>query len=156
MNTKISKAKLAKILKDHAAWLAGSSKGARADLTSANLYGADLTSANLGHRSIVPECGAFIGWKRVCGAVLKLEILADAGRTSSYVGRKCRASAVKVLEAFPDAGQAPLERWHSKHDASFTYAVGDVATAPLDADPRVECTTGIHFFLTRKEAEEYR
>lgn len=25
-----------------------------------------------------------------------------------------------------------------------------------DSDPRVECTHGIHFFLTREEAEAYR
>ena len=44
--------------------------------------------------------GTVAAWKKAKGAVLKLEIPADAQRTSSLVGRKCRASAAVVLEAF--------------------------------------------------------
>ena len=131
-----------------------------ADLRSADLYGADLRSANLGgadlgERSIVPEEGAFIGFKKVTsGVVLKLEITEDAKRTSSYVGRKCRTSKVRVLEAFhADEGQT---EFRSKHDRGFVYRLGEVIEEPsFDGDPRVECTSGIHFFITRAEAEAY-
>jgi hypothetical protein len=43
----ISKEELARILKEHAEWLDDSSKGARADLSWANLSWANLRSANL-------------------------------------------------------------------------------------------------------------
>ena len=36
------------------------------------------------------------------------------------------------------------------------YRVGaEVRPDSYDDDPRVECTNGIHFFLTRAETEEY-
>jgi hypothetical protein len=36
------------------------------------------------------------------------------------------------------------------------YIVGKETWADAwNDDPRIECTSGIHFFMTRKEAEEY-
>jgi len=44
----------------------------------------------------------------------------------------------------------------SRHDGRTEYAPGIVVRPDKwDPDPRVECTHGIHFFLTRQEAEEY-
>lgn len=123
----------------------------------ADLYGADLRGANLGDRlpyfQICPQEGSFIAYKATHEAILTLEICADAQRTSSLIGRKCRASAVRVVAA---SRETPDGVYHSKHDREFTYRVGDVASVDdFDADPRVECTRGIHFFMTRQEAEDY-
>jgi hypothetical protein len=128
-----------------------------ADLYGANLYGANLRGADLGeklpHFQICPQEGAFIAYKATCEAVLTLEIQADSLRTSSLIGRKCRASTVKVLAASVEAEDGI---YHSKHDYDFTYQIGEIAGVDnFDADPRVECTSGIHFFMTRAEAEEY-
>jgi len=117
-----------------------------ASLEGANLYGAYLKGAKLPNFQICPEEGDFIAWKKVQGGVLKLLVPATAKRTSSLVGRKCRAEFVVVLEG---SGV-------SKHDGKTVYEPGmTVYPDKYDGDIRVECTSGIHFFITRKEAEEY-
>ncbi len=118
-----------------------------ADLYGANLYGANLSGADLGPRSIVPETGSFVGWKRLRdGVICEIFIPANAGRTSSYVGRKCRAELVIVLSGTGS----------STYDSKVGYTPGlTVRPDSYDPDPRVECSHGIHFFLTRKEAEDY-
>ena len=135
-----------------------------ANLTGANLTGANLTGANLDGLAklppfqICPQEGTFIAYKMAINAktgvraVLKLEIPADAQRTSSLVGRKCRASAVKVLSA-SDGGA----KYYSSYDPIFRYHVGAIATPDrFDPDIRCECAHGIHFFITEQEAKDYR
>ena len=127
-----------------------------ADLRDANLVGANLVGANLPAFSICPTEGAFIAFKKAEGVVLKLQILEGAARVSSLVGRKCRASAVRVLAAWIDgkwdSSPRPLR---STHDSQFVYCVGTDVSATLDSDIRVECTKGIHFFMTFEEARDY-
>jgi len=117
-----------------------------ADLSRAYLWDADLSGADLPNFQICPEEGSFIGWKKVDGGVLKLLIPENAKRTSSLVGRKCRAEFVVVLEG----------SGISKHDGKTKYEPGmTVYPDKYDEDIRIECTSGIHFFITRKEAENY-
>jgi hypothetical protein len=117
-----------------------------ANLSGANLSEADLIGARLPHFFIIPEEGSFVAWKKLRDGVLcKVEIPADAKRTSSLVGRKCRAEFVQVL-----AGEG-----HGQH-CSIHYIPGQIVRADwFDDDIRVECSHGIHFFITQKEAEEY-
>jgi hypothetical protein len=131
----------------------------RADLSGANLSGANLSGANLkdakgaelaiARTRILPE-GDLIGWKKCSGGVIvKLKIPAAAKR-SHACGRKCRAEYAKVL-AIEGAKKAK-----SQHDPSFTYKVGKtVKPADWCDDWREECAGGIHFFITRIEAENY-
>lgn len=120
-----------------------------ANLRGADLTGADLTGATLPHFQIVPEEGSFIGWKKTTKGVVKLLIPEDAQRTSSLVGRKCRASAVVVLGGEGVGGTGT-------HYPSLTYDEGSELVEPdYDPDIRVECAKGIHFFMTKKEAEEW-
>ena len=123
-----------------------------AHLSRANLSQADLSRANLPAFQICPEVGSFTAFKKVAGgAILTLEIPDDAKRTSSLVGRKCRASSVRVV-----ASSRPGESFTSQYDLTFVYNVGTVVSAPdYDPDIRVECTAGIHFFVTKAEAEAY-
>ncbi len=139
------------------------------ELTSTNLSNANLSGANLYHATIetslfnklfpicCPEHGAFIGWKKCKNdTIVKLEICEDAKRSSAY-GRKCRCSAAKVLEiqnieGTPYDGDSVA----SDRDAMFVYKIGKiVSVSNFDEDRRNECSTGIHFFITRQEAVDY-
>jgi hypothetical protein len=103
-------------------------------------------TARLPHFQI-PQEGALIGWKKLSnGTICKLQIPAKAARTATPLGRKCRAKYVKVL-----AGEGV-----SGHDYRTEYKKGQIVRPDkYDPNPLVECTNGIHFFLTREEAEEY-
>jgi Family of unknown function (DUF5758)/Pentapeptide repeats (8 copies) len=163
-----------KVLQDHAAWLKDPSKGKRANLRSANLrsadlYGADLRSADLDGAdlrsadlrsadlppfSIVPVEGAFVAFKKVVSGVLKVEIPADARRVSSLAGRKCRASKVRVLALVSGTDEDLSSPTHTA--TALEYPIGATVEADsFDPDIRVECTHGIHFYLTREEAEAH-
>ncbi len=124
-----------------------------ANLSCANLRGANLRGANLPYFAICPETGAFRAFKRLRdGVIAEVEIPADAARTSSLVGRKCRAERALVvsLSGVADFGV-------SRHDSSVVYRVGEIVVADsYSPDIRVECSHGIHFFVTRREAEDYR
>ena len=126
-----------------------------ADLRGADLQGANLRGADLPPFSLVPEKGLFVAYKALREGIAELEILADAPRTSSLVGRKCRAAAIRTLALTGWDGE-PLTDGTSRHDQSVTYTVGEITRVDdFDPDIRVECTSGIHFFITRREAEEY-
>ena len=119
-------------------------------LQEAYLKEANLQEAYLPNFQIVPEKGPFIAYKKVRNdVILELEILGD--RTSSLVGRKCRTNKVKVLSSSND------KVTHcSNHDPNFIYTVGEIVKCPdYNPDIRLECTKGIHFFITRKEAEDF-
>nr|KVA07110.1 hypothetical protein WS54_23380 [Burkholderia sp. NRF60-BP8] len=122
-----------------------------ANLYDANLYGADLRDVKNLVFQIIPEEGAFIGWKKLQGGVIaKLEIPADAKRNSTPVGRKNRAEFVRVLELFG------ATEGISQHDDKTVYRVGEIVRPDsYNDDVRLECTNGIHFFITRAEAEAY-
>ncbi len=66
---------------------------------------------------------------------------------------KCRTDRGTVLSITDADGKKYLEG-HSTHDHTFVYTVGAVVSAPYDKEVK-ECSTGIHFFLTREEAERY-
>ena len=59
-------AKLKDILDKHLRWLRGEDCGERANLSGANLSGADYIekAKNLFYPIACPESGAFIGWKK--------------------------------------------------------------------------------------------
>ena len=114
------------------------------DLRGSNLRGSDLKKI-LSLRTILPD-GDLIGWKKLQGDVLcKLSIPGGAKRVGGLVGRKCRAEFAVVLEG---EGKA----LHNGH----TYKVGEtVKPDSFDDNPLVECSHGVHFFITKTEAESY-
>ena len=138
-----------------------------ADLRGADLRGADLCGANLrgaylcGAKNFVfpfacPEKGSFIGWKKCRGnLIVELEICADAKRSSATT-RKCRCDKAKVIAiTSPDGGAEEVAQ--SSYTPDFLYRVGDIVSVPDFDDNRWnECAPGIHFFISRQEAEDYQ
>jgi hypothetical protein len=133
-------------------------------LSGADLHGANLTDATLPPLSILPA-GTLTGWKKAFGTtdtgryhevLVKLQIPASAQRVNS-TGRKCRAAKAKVLRLETRDGHRFEGEVHSSWDESFRYRVGETVTPQRDFNPdfRVECSSGIHFFITRQEAEDY-
>jgi hypothetical protein len=134
-------------------------------LGGANLGGANLDGANLrwaknidegavwvAQASIVPCEGEFTAWKKLAfGMLAKLLIPKDA-RRSNATGRKCRADKAIVLElvgAITGVGR-------SLYDPEFTYEIGQQLHVPdFDANRWNECAPGIHFYITRAEAEAH-
>ena len=141
-----------------------------ADLCGANLRGANLSNADLCGASIdqmmwniytvfyplqCPESGSYIGYKKASGLVVKLEIPADA-RRSSATSRKCRASKAKVLSITDINGNPAGGQVKSNYDPNFVYAIGEtVEVTDFDDNRWNECSTGIHHFITRAEAVIY-
>jgi len=128
-------------------------------LSDADLSGAYLSDANLSRaylsradlkillsvRTILPE-GDLIGWKKLqSGVICKLQIPAKALRVGGLIGRKCRAEFAVVLEGEGSG----LQNGH-------VYKVGEtVKPDKYDPNPFVECSNGIHFFITKQEAMDY-
>ena len=134
-----------------------------ANLSDAHLSDANLSDADLPHFQIVPEVGPFHCWKKVMTAggdpvILELLVPSMAKRTSCLTSRKCRISHARVLGAWKMSGKPATGKFRSytHFDNPLTYRVGDLVEADsFDDDIRVECSHGIHVFLTRKEAEEW-
>ena len=130
-----------------------------ADICEADLRGADICEAeNVNCPLTCPEKGSFIGFKKVRGNyIVELEILADAMR-SSATGRKCRCSKAKVVSITnPDGSNAEETSACSGRDPNFIYSVGEIVEVrDFDTNRWNECAPGIHFFITRQEAVDYR
>ena len=138
------------------------------DLRNANLSGAYLRNTNLSGANLLgaknipfipmacPDTGAFIGYKKASGYILKLEILQDARRSSSS-SRKCRCDKAKVLEIQNLYGDiANVKEVKSNYDKNFIYRLGEIVEEPSFCEDRWnECAEGIHFFINRQEAVEY-
>ncbi|MGN6223666.1 DUF5758 domain-containing protein [Pseudoxanthomonas sp.] len=138
---------------------------ARANLADANLADANLAGANLAgayladaknaelviaRTRIIPE-GDIIGWKK-CNAnvIVKLRIPAEAKRSHAF-GRKCRAEYADVLEVF-----GANEGVTNNHGPETVYRPGERAMPDSFCENwQNECSNGIHFFITREEAEAY-
>lgn len=132
-----------------------------ANLHGANLHGADLYEADLygakdipvlaAARTLIAHEGQIIGWKKCRGGVIvKMTVPAEA-RRSNATGRKCRAEFADVLEVIgADVGI-------SSHDGKTEYRVGERVTCDTWCEDRwQECAGGIHFWLTREEAEDWQ
>ena len=141
----------------------------RADLAGADLSDADLTDADLTDASLTlatltdtifnkkEQCRKGIvltepnvGYKKASGGkIITLEIPVGA-KVFSINNNKRRTNKVKVIDM---QGETELS---SCYDNKFKYHVGDeIEIEDFDERYYVECSTGIHFFLTREEAEKY-
>jgi len=118
-------------------------------LSGVNLSGVKDADYAIAQTRILPD-GDLIGWKKCRdNIIVKLRIPADAKRSHAF-GRKCRAEFADVLEVIgADVGV-------STHDGKTEYRV-DTRVVPnaFDDNWQEECSSGVHFFITRLEAENY-
>ena len=153
-----------------------------ADLRGAKLDNVAVNEYTSGYWMICPESGAFIGYKkayiyeddsdtdaitingktlrfssitRSLPVIIKLQVPASAKRSSATT-RKCRVSKAKVLSIESIDGKTKYEKANSGYDSGFVYKVGEtVKVDNFNPDRWNECSTGIHLFVSRKEAEIY-
>jgi len=128
-----------------------------ADLKYSNLVGADLEINKIKHLfQIVPEEGSFVAWKKGENSCILKLLISTPKRHNYLAGRKCRAECVDVLNIWDSEGCEIKECQNGPYGTHVQYTVGKRTYADsYDPDPRIECSNGIHFFLTRKEAEEW-
>lgn len=147
----------------HSAYLRG------ADLTDANIKGCKFDRAFLNNTTMpdfpfaCPEKGSFIGYKKIfCteeyesrSFIVKLEIPEDAKRSSSTTN-KCRCSKAKVLEIKDTNSGETIDEITNVNMTTCVYEVGEyVYPDSFDECRWHECSNGIHFFMTEKEALDY-
>ena len=137
-----------------------------ADLSSANLRSANLSSANLRFADFnegtcflslsCPEEGSFIAFKKAAGKIIKLQVTEDSKRSSATT-LKCRGSKIKTLQIQNlDGSDSGLNEVLSDYDNKTKYIVGEITEVDnFDEDRWNECSTGIHFFITRELAVKY-
>ena len=151
----------------------------KADFQGANLCWADLRScvfydtslrdcsfmySNLRGSKYVPyiplQCpsdGAFVGWKKVNNVLIKLEIPADAKRSSATTN-KCRCDKAKVLGFYDSLGVNELNITELANDKyeKCKYVKGEMVYPDFfDEDRWNECSHGIHFFVNKQDAINY-
>jgi hypothetical protein len=106
---------------------------------------------------VCPREGSFIGWKKAHNYIVKLLIPEDAKR-SSGTGRKCRCDKAIVLDIQCKDGMSAknVECVPSDYDDKFFYTIGETVNVDDFNDNRyMTCSSGIHFFIERKEAVDY-
>ena len=98
-----------------------------------------------------------MGWKKLAsGIIARLVIPHDAQRLNSYSSRKCRASKVFVHEMWNADGTVFNGTAVDSHSGKLKYTTGqEVFPDKFNDDKCLECTSGIHFFMTREEATAY-
>ncbi|MCI8561756.1 MAG: pentapeptide repeat-containing protein [Dorea sp.] len=143
----------------------------RCDMRGCNIEDATLFGAVLEHADLegiisnegtkwfrlhCPEKGAFLGYKKcVNDRMVQLLIPADAKRTSATLP-SCRCSKAKVLTIKSFDFTKNFEEAWSLVDENFVYKKGEwVEVKDFNEDRWQDSTTGIHFWMSRAEAEAY-
>ena len=127
-----------------------------AKLLGANLLGADLYDADLDKKEQIRK-GIIVqkkltGWKKCRNGVLvKLEIPKGA-IVFCINGSKCRTNVAKIVKIEGGDGKSAV----STYNINFVYKLGKtIKIDDFNCMYNVECSTGIHFFRTKKEANEF-
>ena len=141
-----------------------------ADLRDCVFYDTDLRDCNLWSANLVgdkdvsyiplqcPSDGAFVGWKTVKNVLIKLEIPADAKRSSATTN-KCRCDKAKVLGFYDSLGTEELDITELVNDKyeKCKYVKGEMVYPDFfDEDRWNECSHGIHFFVNKQDAIDYK
>ncbi|KRK65338.1 pentapeptide repeat-containing protein [Companilactobacillus tucceti DSM 20183] len=136
------------------------------DISGANMFHSMLEDADLTgivsndatqyFRLHCPEKGAFLGYKKCFDyRIVKLLIPADAKRTSA-TANSCRCDKAKVMTIDDMYTDDIYQDAISYVDPNFVYRVGHMVVAKnFNPNRWDDSTGGIHFWMTRKEAEGY-
>ena len=128
-----------------------------ANLENANLRYANLENANLDESEekrkgqIVKE--KVIVFKKCQQKIVELELQVGS-IVFSINNNKCRTNKAKVISI--DGDKTKGLTIASDHDNSFIYEVGKtIEIEDFNLMYNVECSTGIHFFYNREDAENW-
>ena len=127
-----------------------------ADLSGVNLIGANLRDAGLDKEQLIRRglClkEPLIGYKKCKDNLIVTLEIPKGAIVFSINNTKCRTNIAKVVEISNGSEIA-----YSQHDETFAYKVGEtVYPDDFNCEYNEECAEGIHFFRTKKEAEEYQ
>ena len=128
-----------------------------ADLSYADLSGANLCDVDLDKNELIRK-GKIIDkeiivYKKCQGKIVELE-LQKGSIVFSINNYKCRTNKAKVISI--DGNKSKGTSIESNHDSTFVYKVGKIVEVKdFDLMYNVECSTGIHFFFNREDAEKY-
>lgn len=129
-----------------------------ADLCDTNLYGSNLCDANLNDAEgalIEYRKGKILteqinGYKKCKNEIIVTLLIPRGAIVFSINGNKCRTNRAKVINI------DGADRAYSSHNNNMSYYVGDEFNIyDFNCEYNVECGKGIHFFMTREEAENY-
>jgi hypothetical protein len=150
----MKKEDLQNVLALHKKWLNDEEGGVSADLQGANLRDAKNIPDYVNATTIITPEGDLIGWKKLSGDKIAKIFIPKEAKRSNATGRKCRAEFADVLEIWE--GDEQVKTGYASYNSGFIYEVGKGVTPDsFDDDRWNECSNGIHFFLTRYEAEHY-
>lgn len=134
-------------------------------------YSCVLTKPLVGYKNVYTSGNSRTGIRRE--AIVKLLIPAGArviiGRDNSIIINKYKNDgtviSVEMLKLRTDKAKVlsilsinnkPCKSGYSGHDSSFIYSVNRIVTPKRGFNRSYNtCAGGIHFYLTRKEAERY-
>ena len=130
------------------------------DLRGSDLRGCELEYSNLAfatldenekNRKGIILKEPMIGYKKCRNHIIvKLEIPKGA-IVFSINNKQCRTNKAKVINISNGSKED-----FSIYDSCFIYRLGEeIEIEDFNLEYNIECTTGIHFFKTIKEAEEY-
>ena len=123
-----------------------------ADLSGANLSYADLTGAKgdlIEYRTGKILTDDIIGFKKCKNNVIVKLLIPRGAIVFSINGNKCRTNKAKVLEI------EGADRAISSYKYMSYYVGDEITIYDFDCIYNKECSTGIHFFMTKEEAVRY-
>lgn len=145
-----------------------------ANLHSANLMSADLENANLMYANLMsadlidaknipflpqliicPPEGSFTAYKKLANSCIAKLLVPEDAKRSNATTRKCRCDKALVVAIYDSNGNE-VKHGVSRYDSTFHYEVGQIVRVDnFDENRWNECSTGIHFFMSKQEAIDY-
>lgn len=127
----------------------------RANLSEAALQGADISETYLDRsqefRKGIILTENLIGYKKCEDDVIVTLEIPKGAIVFCINGSKCRTNTAKCIDISNNKEIA-----YSNYEPTFRYEIGKTYIVNnFNLAYNIECGTGIHFFKTRKEAEEY-
>lgn len=114
------------------------------------------------HPHVAPSSGEFYGYKALynkfrTGLVIAKLLIPESARRVNGFGVKCRAEAAIVKDMWDFKTGEEVTEGRSLYDDSFKYYKDEIVQPDGEFDDRdfLDCGSGIHFFMTQREAEEY-
>ena len=92
-------------------------------------------------------------YKKCEGGVIVVAHIPNDAEVRGTPNGKCRANKAEIVEIIGDFCGEPVGI--SKYDGTTWYYAGDVVEVEDFDYSDKECSTGFHFFCTRKAAENY-